>query len=675
MIIIDNQVIDMLSFALIQKLIKKSLLFWVLRKGKKTMNKPEILGRWTREKSEELYGIKNWGNGYFSISDKGEVMVSPYKDDESSSISIMDIISGIRERGLDMPVLLRFENILDSQISFINNSFAEAMKKLHYKNEYRGVYPIKVNQQEQVVEEVTRFGQRYHHGLEVGSKAELVAALSAMKDKEACLICNGYKDEEFIDLGLYAVKMGYKCFFVIEIPTELDLVLERSEALGVEPNIGIRIKLSAKAGGHWTESGGDRSIFGLNVTQVISMVDTLKEKNMLGALKLMHYHLGSQIPNIRDIRSAVLEATRVYAELVKEGAPMGYLDLGGGLAVDYDGSNTNYTNSRNYSVEEYCTDIVEAVMSVLDPSQIPHPVIVTESGRTTVAYYSVLLFNVLDVEKFEEYEIPDKLEDNATEAVKNLFDVNKNLNLKNIQECYNDALYYRDDIRGMFKHGRISLRERSFAEKIFWNTINQIAKEKQKLKTPPPDLEDIESAIADIYYCNFSVFQSIPDSWAIDQLFPIVPLHRLLEFPKRNAVIADITCDCDGKIDRFIDLHDVRTTLPLHELKNGEDYYLGVFLVGAYQETLGDLHNLFGDTNVVSVRVNSDGGYDLVKELHGDSVSDVLSYVEYEPKDMLVRFRERAEDAIREGKITATDRREIMKAYENGLRGYTYYER
>ncbi len=675
MIIIDNQVIDMLSFALIQKLIEKSLLFWVLRKGKKTMNKPEILGRWTREKSEELYGIKNWGNGYFSISDKGEVMVSPYKDDESSSISIMDIISGIRERGLDMPVLLRFENILDSQISFINNSFAEAMKKLHYQNEYRGVYPIKVNQQEQVVEEVTRFGQRYHHGLEVGSKAELVAALSAMKDKEACLICNGYKDEEFIDLGLYAVKMGYKCFFVIEIPTELDLVLERSEALGVEPNIGIRIKLSAKAGGHWTESGGDRSIFGLNVTQVISMVDTLKEKNMLGALKLMHYHLGSQIPNIRDIRSAVLEATRVYAELVKEGAPMGYLDLGGGLAVDYDGSNTNYTNSRNYSVEEYCTDIVEAVMSVLDPSQIPHPVIVTESGRTTVAYYSVLLFNVLDVEKFEEYEIPDKLEDNATEAVKNLFDVNKNLNLKNIQECYNDALYYRDDIRGMFKHGRISLRERSFAEKIFWNTINQIAKEKQKLKTPPPDLEDIESAIADIYYCNFSVFQSIPDSWAIDQLFPIVPLHRLLEFPKRNAVIADITCDCDGKIDRFIDLHDVRTTLPLHELKNGEDYYLGVFLVGAYQETLGDLHNLFGDTNVVSVRVNSDGGYDLVKELHGDSVSDVLSYVEYEPKDMLVRFRQRAEDAIREGKITATERREIMKAYENGLRGYTYYER
>lgn len=639
------------------------------------MNKTEILGRWSKEKSEELYGIRNWGAGYFSISDTGEVLVNPNKDNESTAVSLMDIISGVRDRGLDMPVLLRFENLLDSQISFLNDSFREAMKKLNYKGEYRGVYPIKVNQQQQVVEEVTKFGQRYHHGLEVGSKAELIAALSLMKDKEACLICNGYKDEEFIDLGLYAVKMGYKCFFVIEIPGELDLVIERSQALGVEPNIGIRIKLSAKAGGHWMESGGDRSIFGLNVSQSIEAVDTLREKNMLHCLKLLHYHLGSQIPNIRDIRSAVLEATRVYAELVKEGAPMGYLDLGGGLAVDYDGSNTNYSFSRNYTVEEYCSDIVEAVMSILDPGSVPHPVIVTESGRTTVAYYSVLLFNVLHVEKFEEYnDVPDNLDENTSEQIRNLFDVNKNLNQKNIQECYNDALYYRDEIRDMFKHGGISLRERAFSEKIFWNIINLIAKEKQKLKNSPPDLKEIENAIADIYYCNFSVFQSIPDSWAIDQLFPIMPLHRLLELPKRNAVIADITCDCDGKIDRFIDLHDVKSTLPLHELKNEDDYCLGVFLVGAYQETLGDLHNLFGDTNVVSVRINSDGTYDLVKEIQGDSVADVLSYVEFDPKFMLVRFRQTAEAAVREGRISAADRRQIMFAYENGLNGYTYYE-
>jgi arginine decarboxylase len=638
------------------------------------MNKTEPLGRWTKEKSEELYGIKSWGAGYFSISDKGEVLVNPYKDN-GSAISLMDIISGVLERGLDMPVLLRFENLLDSQISYLNDAFIKAMKELNYKGEYRGVYPIKVNQQQQVVEEVTRFGQRYHHGLEVGSKAELIAALSVMKDKEACLICNGYKDEEFIDLGLYAVKMGFKCFFVIEIPDELNIILERSQALGVRPNIGIRIKLSAKAGGHWTESGGDRSIFGLNVTQLIEAVDMLREKNMLDTLKLLHYHLGSQIPNIRDIRSAVIEAARVYAELVKEGAPMGYLDLGGGLAVDYDGSNTNYTNSRNYTVEEYCTDIVEAVMTTLDSGDVPHPVIITESGRIIVAYYSVLLFNVLNVERFEEYEVPDIIDENMSEQIQNLYEVNKSLTLKNIQECYNDALYYRDEIREMFKHGKISLRERSLAEKIFWNTISQIAEEKKKLKHSPPELEDIESAIADIYYCNFSVFQSLPDSWAIDQLFPIMPVHRLLELPKRNAVIADITCDCDGKIERFIDLHDVRTSLPLHEMKNGDDYFLGVFLVGAYQETLGDLHNLFGDTNVVSVRIYPDGNYELVKEIHGDSVADVLSYVEFDPKDMLVRFRETAENAIHEGRINAGERREIMRAYDNGLRGYTYYER
>lgn len=640
-----------------------------------TMNKTEPLDRWTRERSEELYGIKNWGAGYFSISDKGEVMVNPFKNNSGAAISIMDIISGVRERGLDMPVLLRFENLLDSQISYLNDSFGKAMKELGYRGEYRGVYPIKVNQQQQVVEEVTKFGQRYHHGLEVGSKAELIAALSLMKDKEACLICNGYKDEEFVDLGLYAVKMGFKCFFVIEIPDELDTVLERSQALGVKPNIGIRIKLSSKAGGHWTESGGDRSIFGLNVSQLITLVDALKSKNMLESLRLLHYHLGSQIPNIRDIRSAVLEAARVYAELVKEGAPMGYLDLGGGLAVDYDGSNTNYTNSRNYTVEEYCTDIVEAVMTTLDSGNVPHPTIVTESGRTTVAYHSVLLFNVLNVEKFEEYDMPGELDEHISEQIKNLYDVNKSLSLKNIQECYNDALYYRDEIRDMFKHGKISLRDRSVSEKIFWNTISQIAREKKKLKNAPPDLEDIESAIADIYYCNFSVFQSIPDSWAIDQMFPIMPLHRLLELPKRNAVIADITCDCDGKIEHFIDLHDVRTTLPLHEMKNGDDYYLGVFLVGAYQETLGDLHNLFGDTNVVSVKIGSDGSYELVKEIHGDSVADVLSYVEFDPKDMLVRFRETAEEAIHGGMISASDRPEIMRAYDNGLRGYTYYER
>lgn len=637
------------------------------------VNKSEILGRWTKEKSEELYGIKNWGSRYFSVSNDGDVLVNPYKD-EKSAVSLKEIISGVSERGMDMPVLLRFENILDSQITYLNESFDQAIKSLGYQGAYRGVYPIKVNQQQQVIEEVTKFGKKYHHGLEVGSKPELIAALSHMEDKEACLICNGYKDEEFIDLGLYAVKMGYNCFFVIEMPGELDIILERSKILGVEPNIGVRIKLSAKAGGHWTESGGDRSIFGLNMSQIIDIVDELKAKDMLSSLKLLHYHLGSQIPNIRDIRNAVLEAARVYSELVKEGAAMGYLDLGGGLAVDYDGSSTNYTNSRNYTVEEYCMDIIEAVMRVMDHAEVAHPIIVTESGRALVAYYSVLVFNVLDVAKFEEHTLPDNLDEKLPEQVKNLYEVYKTLTLKNIQECYNDALYYRDEIKDMFKHGRINLRDRAYSESIFWNIIHQIAKKKQDLKVSPPELEDIESAIADIYYCNFSVFQSIPDAWAIDQLFPVMPIHRLLEWPKNNAVIADITCDCDGKIDRFIDLHDVKKTLPLHDLTQ-EEYYLGVFLVGAYQETLGDLHNLFGDTNVVSVKINKDGNYDLVNEIHGDSVEDVLSYVEFDTKYMRTMFRKHAEEAIRKGRITISERKEIMTCFDNGLRGYTYYER
>lgn len=638
------------------------------------MNKVEVLTRWTKAKSEELYGIKNWGSRYFSISDAGEVLVNPFSDKESA-VSLMEIVSGVKERGLDMPVLLRFENLLDAQIAYLNDSFNKAMKELAYKGRYQGVYPIKVNQQQQVVQEVAKFGQRYHHGLEVGSKPELMAALSELKDKEACLICNGYKDEEFIDLGLYAIKMGFKCFFVIEIPGELDIILDRANALGVTPNIGVRIKLSAKAGGHWTESGGDRSIFGLNMTQIIEIVDILKERNMLDTLKLMHYHLGSQVPNIRDIRTAVREASRVYAELVKEGAPMGYLDLGGGLAVDYDGSNTNYTNSSNYSVEEYCSDIVEAVMGVMDQSEITHPIIITESGRALVAYYSILIFNVLDVAKFEEHEVPEKLEEGLPEAIYNLHEVNKSLTVKNIQECYNDALYYRDIIRDMFNHGRLTLRQRSLSEKIFWNTLHQIVKLKDKLKFVPSELLELESAVSDIYYCNFSLFQSLPDSWAIDQLFPIMPIHRLLELPKQNAIIADITCDCDGNIDKFIDLHDVKNTLPLHALNDQEDYYIGAFLVGAYQETLGDLHNLFGDTNVASVRINKDGSHDIINEIQGDTVEDVLTYVEFDPKDMRVSFRKTAEDAVKEGLITPAERKEILTSFENGMRGYTYYER
>lgn len=633
------------------------------------------LERWSLNDSADLFHIREWGAGYFDISPAGNVSITPIRENPAITIDLMDVVSGIVERGHEMPLLLRIENILESQIASLHEAFSKAIEQCQYQGAFRGVYPIKVNQQQQVIDAITRTGAQYHHGLEAGSKAELIAALSFLRDKEACLVCNGYKDREFVELGLYACQMGYKCFFVIEMPSELDLILETSEALGVRPNLGIRFKLSSRAGGHWTESGGDRSIFGLNTSQIIDVVDRLKTHDMLDCLKLLHYHLGSQIPNIRDIRAAVQEACRVYAGLASEGAPMGYLDVGGGLAVDYDGSHTNFTNSRNYTMDEYCVDVIEAVMETLEEEDIAHPTIITESGRATVAYYSILLFNILDVNRIVQPLSVDTVTEEAPDVLQNIWEVYNTLNVKNLQEGFNDALYYRDQARQLFNHGELSLRERSLGEQIFWSIIQRISDNLKQLKHVPPELQATEIALSDMYYANFSVFQSLPDAWAIGHMFPIMPIHRLDERPTRQAILADITCDCDGKIDRFVDMHGVRQTLPLHELKENEEYYLGVFLVGAYQETLGDLHNLLGDTNVVSIRVQEDGQITFVRELEGDTVGEVLSIVQYNPKNMIERFRATAEQAVREKRITPQERRTIMKAYESGMLGYTYFER
>ncbi|MEF2144695.1 MAG: biosynthetic arginine decarboxylase [Desulfovibrionaceae bacterium] len=633
------------------------------------------LERWNVTKSAELYGIPEWGGGYFGVNPNGDVVVMPFPGATDKAVSIPEIIAGVQARGLDMPVLLRIENILDSQITLLNESFVTAMSDLGYQGTFMGAYPIKVNQQQQVIEEITQFGSRYHHGLEAGSKAELIAAMGMLRDKDAMLICNGYKDEEFIDLGIYATMMGFNCVLVVEMPSELPLIIERSKALGAKPLLGVRIKLSSQANTHWAESGGERSIFGLNTRQIIEAVDMLKEAEMLDCLQLVHYHLGSQVSNIREIRTAVGEACRVYAGLVAEGANMRYLDLGGGLAVDYDGSQTNFMSSRNYSLAEYCIDIVEAVMTGLDEQGVKHPVIITESGRALVAYYSMLLFNVLDVTRFQPEPPPASLPEGTHPTIGYMNDTYKSLNVRNLQECFNDIIYYRDEARQLFSHGKISLRERALAESLFWSTVNAIATLSHQLKHVPPDLAHIDNVLSDIYYCNFSVFQSLPDSWAIGQLFPVLPVHRLNEEPTRQAILTDITCDCDGKIDRFIDRQGMKRSLPLHELNENEEYYLGAFLVGAYQETLGDLHNLLGDTNVVTVRVREDGEFDFVSELEGDSVADVLSYVEYDTKALQVRFRETAENAVREKHITPQQRREIMRAFDRGLRGYTYFER
>ena len=633
------------------------------------------LQQWSVEDSTELYGIRNWGAGYFGVSPEGDVVIYPSGDSKGVAVSVPEVIRGMRERGYDMPVLLRIENILDSQITLLHESFRKAIGSLGYKGEYRGVFPIKVNQQQHTVEKIAQFGSRFHHGLEVGSKAELISAISQLKDPESCLICNGYKDEEFIDLGLHALSMGFNVIFVLEMPGELEVILEEARRMNIRPQIGVRVKLSTKASGHWSESGGERSAFGLTSAQIVDVVDILKEHDMLDTLKLMHYHLGSQVPNIRDIRAAVMEATRIYASLVQEGAAMGYLDLGGGLAVDYDGSHTNYVSSRNYTMLEYCTDVVEAVMTILDAQGIAHPHIVTESGRATVAYYSILLFNVLDVSLIEVGSLPEELPEDAPEPVRNLKETLQNINPRNLQEAYNDAIYYYDEMRQLFITGRVTLRQRTLAERFYWAIMRVLSEEKNRVKYIPKELNEIDSMLADIYYCNFSVFQSLPDSWAIDQLFPVMPIHRLNEFPERQGILSDLTCDSDGRISHFIDPQGLKTTLELHPLKEGEEYYLGTFLVGAYQETLGDLHNLLGDTNVVSVRIQEDGTYDFVRELDGDSVSDILAYVEYDPHRVLVGIRKSAERAVRENRITPTQRYQLMQAFEDGLRGYTYFER
>jgi arginine decarboxylase len=622
-----------------------------------------------------MYGIKEWGAGYFDLSPAGDVVVRVTTDDGPSEVSLMEIIKGLEERGFGMPVLLRVENLLDQQISRLNNSFRAAIKDGGYNGRYQGVFPIKVNQQAQVIEEVSRFGARFNHGLEAGSKGELIIALSMIESPESLIVCNGYKDPEFIDLGLQTIRMGYKVFFVIETPTELPIILERSSILGIEPLIGIRLKLSSRSSGHWQDSGGDNSIFGLNTSQVVDVVDILKEKGMLHCLRLLHYHLGSQIPNIRDIRTAVRETARFYTDLVQEGAAMGYLDLGGGLAVDYDGSQTNFVHSKNYNLDEYTADVVEGLVTVLDEREIPHPTIITESGRATVAYSSILLFNILDVTQYKARPVPEQEGSQMPEALRNLYEVQRSMTVRNLQECYNDAVYYRDELREEFEYGNINLRQRALADNLFVDIVQRISVQLSKMKRVPRELEGLQEALYDIYYGNFSVFQSLPDVWAIGQIFPVMPIHRLKEEPTRRAILADITCDSDGKIDNFGVVHDIHKTIPLHDLQDNDEYYLGVFLVGAYQETLGDLHNLLGDTHVVSVRIEADGSYDFVREIEGDSIADVLSYVEYDPKILIENFRRKAELAVRKGNISAAQRRTIMQAYEAGMRGYTYYER
>jgi arginine decarboxylase len=628
---------------------------------------------WSSEDSANLYGIRQWGGGNFDLSAQGEVTVKVNFPTGEVTVPLTDIVAGAGERGHNFPLLLRIENLLDARLALLNESFAAAIAENNYQGIYQGVFPVKVNQQAPVIEEISRFGAVYNQGLEAGSKPELLLALANLNDG-GLLICNGYKDREFIDLGLWANKLGYRCFFVIESPTELPLILQRSALLGIAPLIGVRIKVSAKVGGLWTETSGDRSSFGLSTAQLVAVVDQLRESGRLDCLQLLHCHLGSQIPDIEEIRAGVREASRFYADLASEGVPLKYLDLGGGLAVDYIGNQSKHSHSRNYTLADYCRCLVATVAQTLAPQQVAHPILVTESGRATVAHTTMLFFNILDILEFQPLSLPRQCPAASPDLVARQFELHKQPDLADLVATYQEALDNRDQIREHFRNGDITLRQRSLAENLFLSIARQVEKELAESEQIPAELQGLRHSLADIYYGNFSVFQSLPDTWAIGQVFPVMPISRLNEAPVRDAIISDLTCDCDGKLDNFILAGGEQRTLPLHPLREYEDYILGVFLMGAYQETLGDLHNLFGDTNVVSVRINADGSVDVNKELAGDSVADVLSMVQYNPKELREKFRITAEHAVRNKLISITERQQILQEFADQLQGYTYYE-
>ena len=629
--------------------------------------------KWTVQDSVETYGIRNWGHNFFGINDQGHVEVHP-EGPGGKSVDLRALVGEVERRGIGLPLLIRFSDILASRLQELHGAFNKAITEYGYQNTYRGVYPIKVNQHRYVVEEIVSFGRPHHYGLEAGSKPELLAVMALVEDPDALIICNGYKDDEYIETALMASKMGRHVTLVVEKFSELLQIGEIAKRMGVMPKIGIRVKLSSKGAGRWKASGGDRSKFGLSTREALRALEYLEGENMLESFELMHFHLGSQISAIRAVKNALREAARFYVEMVKLGAPLKFFDVGGGLGVDYDGSQTNFASSMNYTMQEYANDIVFGIQEICDAAKVPHPTIVSESGRAVVAHHSILVMNVLGVGEFSSGVVPDVLPEGTSRVVENLFDTFKEVTGKNVLESYHDALEYKDEALSLFALGNLSLKERVMAEELFWAISQKILGMVRDMRDVPEDLAGLERALADTYFCNFSMFQSLPDTWAIDHLFPILPIHRLDEEPSRRGVLADITCDSDGKIDRFIDRREVKPVLELHPLR-GEEYYLGVFLIGAYQEILGDLHNLFGDTNTVHVSLTSNGGYQIEHVVTGDTVTDVLKYVAYSRDDLVARVRRSAELAVRDGKMTLEDTRSLLRLYETGLAGYTYLER
>jgi arginine decarboxylase len=629
---------------------------------------------WKLHDAFETYGIKNWGKGYFGINKLGHVTVHPDKDPERG-IDLKDLVDQIRTRGIQPPLLLRFTNILEHRIGEIAGAFQKSMSEYGHTGAYHCVYPIKVNQQRHVVEEIVNFGRQYGYGLEAGSKPELLAVLALTNGgEETPIICNGFKDDEFIRMVVFAKKIGKNIIPVVEKFTELELLVKYMEEIGVRQPLGVRVKLASRGSGRWRGSAGYRSKFGLTLTEVLEAFEYLKARGLDDCLQMTHFHMGSQVSDIRKVKDALTEAARVFVELYRLGANLKYIDVGGGLGIDYDGSQTAFESSTNYTLQEYANDVVYRIKQVCDEAGVPHPAIISESGRAVVAYHSVLVFDILGTSDFDDCTAPESLPEDAPEPIRDLFANYRELNKKNFLEFYHDASDHMERTLTLFNLGHLSIELRALAERLFWAFGRKLQRIVRDLDYVPEELHGLDNMLSDTYFCNFSIFQSMPDSWAIKQLFPLMPIHRLNEPPTRRAVLGDITCDSDGKIDQFIDLRDVRSTLELHPYEGDEPYYIGGFLLGAYQEILGDLHNLLGDTNAVHVSVEDDGTPSIDSVVKGDTVTEVLNYVQYSSEKLIDRMRKDVEKAVKQGRITATEAKHFLKDYEAGLEGYTYLE-
>jgi arginine decarboxylase len=635
---------------------------------------------WTIEDSLDLYHVNAWGKGYFSINQAGHVVVRP-DTQLDRDIDLFEVVEGLKARDLTTPVVVRFSDILAHRLRHLHAAFAQAIAENDYRNRYAAVFPIKVNQQRLVVEEVYRYGTEFGFGLEVGSKPELLAVMAMTENApDRLIICNGFKDDSYIEAVTLATKLGRTIIPVVENFDELGLILKHAQTYQVRPRLGVRVKLSSEGSGRWRESAGEKSKFGLFITEILELFNVLKAHDMLDCLQLVHCHPGSQLQDIRRVKDAINELAHVYAELKLMGAGLQYIDVGGGLGVDYDGSGTNFSSSMNYTLNEYASDVVYRIGSVCNAREIPHPMIVSESGRAVAAYHSVLIFDALGssaLDKFrvtgheaEDYDGAEEL----PQPVQDLFEAYRSVSERRLVECYHDALTAREQTLQMFNLGLLSLAIRGLAERLYWATCSKIRDYCRKLERLPEELEDIESILSDTYFCNFSVFQSLPDSWAIDQIFPIMPVHRLDERPTRIGALADITCDSDGKIDHFVSQREVKRVLELHELKQGEQYYLAAFLVGAYQETLGDLHNLFGDTHVVHIRLHDEGGWWIEEIVKGDTANKVLEYMEYDVAELYPALARDCERAIRDGRMTIAESQLLKRFYERELDGYAYLE-